>query len=213
MFDVNLIENSTLDAGLEGWAAVGECTKLSVREEEPEKVPTETINDVPKDYRASGRYILASGRAEDTDGVCKEIAGKLKPRVTYRVSGWISLGDCGGVEEESGCSHVVCVGLRVDDENLHGAAVCAEPGKWTEIKGAFRLKKSPCGAAVHVHGAPAGVDLKVMDLQVFATDRKKRFRKLRKKTDTVSARAGLDFSDCSSASYLFKTNDICVMMG
>jgi Tfp pilus assembly PilM family ATPase len=39
--------------------------------------------------------------------------------------------------------------------------------------------------AVHVQGAPAGVDVKVMDLQVFAVDRKARFKKLRKKTDKV----------------------------
>jgi hypothetical protein len=44
---------------------------------------------------------------------------------------------------------VVRVNLRVDDECVvKGGAVCAEAGNWTEIKGAFRLKKSPCAAAV-----------------------------------------------------------------
>jgi hypothetical protein len=72
MFDVNLIENSTLGAGLDGWSPVGDRTKLSVHEEEPaNKVPTETINDVPDEYRPSGRYILASGRAAETDGLCR----------------------------------------------------------------------------------------------------------------------------------------------
>jgi hypothetical protein len=205
MFDVNLIENSTLDAGLDGWSPVGDCTKLSVHEEEPAQVPTETINDVPDEYRPSGRYILASGRAAETDGLCRAITGALKPRVTYRVAGWISVAGVDGAEE-GGSGHPVCVGLRVDDDcDVHGAAVCAVPGKWTEIKGAFRLKKSPCAAAAYVQGAPAGVDVKVMDLQVYATDRKARFRKLRRKTDKVSAltlTGGLDDSDSSSASNL-----------
>ncbi|KAL6848228.1 hypothetical protein ACP4OV_022356 [Aristida adscensionis] len=194
-FDVNLIENSALEEGLAGWAPVGACTALSVHEEEPAKVPTETINDVGEDYRPSGRYILARGRADEGDGLCQAITARLKPRVTYRVAGWISLaGDCAGAAAAGG-GHAVRVNLRLagggdgDEECVvEGGAVCAVAGKWTEIKGAFRLKKSPCAAAVYVQGAPAGVDVKVMDLQVFATDRKARFRKLRKKTDKVRRR-------------------------
>ena len=183
VFDLNLIENSALEDGLAGWAPVGSCTALSVHEEEP----TETINDVGEDYRPSGRYILASGRADEADGLRQAIKGALKPRVTYRVAGWISLG--GGAAAE-GAGHAVRVNLRLDDDEcvVEGGAVCAEVGKWAEIKGAFRLKRSPRAAAVSVQGAPAGVDVKVMDLQVFATDRKARFRKLRRKTDKVSER-------------------------
>lgn len=186
VFDMNLIENSALEDGLAGWAPVGSCTTLSVHNEDPAKVPTETINDVEDGYRPSGRYILASGRADEADGLRQAItiAAALKPRVTYRVAGWISLGDGG----EGTGAVPVRVNLRVDDECVvEGGAVCAEAGRWVEIKGAFRLKKSPdCAAEVYVQGAPAGVDVKVMDLQVFATDRKARFRKLRKKTDKVS---------------------------
>lgn len=187
LFDVNLIENSALEDGLSGWSPVGTCTALSVVEEEPAKVPTETINDVADGYRPSGRYILASGRADEADGLRRPIAAAalIKPRVTYRVAGWIALGGDGAT---AGDSHAVRVNLRLDDDDgcvVEGGAVCAEPGKWTEIKGAFRLKKSPCAAEVYVQGAPPGVDVKVMDLQVFATDRKARFRKLRKKTDKV----------------------------
>lgn len=185
---MNLIENSALEDGLAGWAPVGTCTTLSVGEEEPAKVPTETINDVADGYRPSGRYILASGRADEADGLRRAItaAALIKPRVTYRVAGWIGLGD-GAAEGATG--HAVRVNIRLDEDDgcvVEGGAVCAVVGKWTEIKGAFRLKKSPCAAEVYVQGAPAGVDVKVMDLQVFATDRKARFRKLRKKTDKVS---------------------------
>lgn len=184
VFDENLVENSALEDGLAGWAPLGSCTALSVHNEEPAKVPTETINNVGGGYKPSGRYILAAGRADEKDGLCQEISGALKARVTYRVAGWISLGD------EAEGEHAVRVNLRLDDDEclVEGGAVCAEAGKWTEIKGAFRLKTSPCGAAVYVQGAPAGVDVKVMDLQIFATDRKARFRKLRKKTDKVRKR-------------------------
>lgn len=194
VFDANVIQNSALEDGLAGWAPLGSCTELSVHHEEPAKVPTETINDVEDGYKPSGKYILAAGRGDEEDGLCQAIpAGALKPRVTYRVAGWISLGD--GADGE----HAVRVNIRLGGDGaeggeseecalvVEGGAVCAEAGKWTEIKGVFRLKESPqSGAAVHVQGAPAGVDVKVMDLQVFATDRKARFKKLRKKTDKVS---------------------------
>jgi hypothetical protein len=190
VYDANLLRNSALEDGLAGWAALGACTKLAAHEEEPANVPTETINDVADDYKPSGRYILATGRACEEDGLCQAITGSaLKPRITYRVAGWISLGD--GTKEEA----VVRVNIRLGGDGeeeclvVEGGVVCAEAAKWTEIKGVFRLKGTlPSGAAaVHVQGAPAGVDVKVMDLQVFAVDRKARFKKLKKKTDKVSS--------------------------
>ncbi|CAM0879021.1 unnamed protein product [Alopecurus aequalis] len=204
VFDANLLRNATLEDGLAEWAPLGACTKLSAHEEEPANVPTETINDVADDYRPSGRYILASGRACEEDGLRQAIpGGALRHRVTYRVAGWISLG--GEVDGE----HVVRVNVRLggngDEEEcmvVEGGVVGAEAGKWTEIKGVFRLKGClPSGAAaVHVQGAPAGVDVKVMDLQVFATDRKARFKKLRKKTDKVRRRdVVLKFADAGAS--------------
>uniref|UniRef100_A0ACD5VA18 Uncharacterized protein n=1 Tax=Avena sativa TaxID=4498 RepID=A0ACD5VA18_AVESA len=191
VFDANLLRNSALEEGLAGWAALGACTELSAHEEEPANVPTETINDVADDYRPSGRYILAKGRACEEDGLRQAIpGGALKPRVTYRVAGWISLGE--GAEAEAVVRVNIRLGGDAEEECLvvEGGAVCAEKGKWTEIKGVFRLKASPAlsAAAVHVQGAPAGVDVRVMDLQVFATDRKARFKKLKKKTDKVRRR-------------------------
>jgi hypothetical protein len=123
-----------------------------------------------------------SGRADEKDGLRQAITGALKPRVTYRVAGWVSLG------APSPANAAVRVNLAVDgDEGLvECGAVSAEAGRWTEVKGALRLRTEPSRAAVYVHGAPAGVDVKVMDLRVFATDRKARFRLLKDKTDKVS---------------------------
>ncbi|GJN00008.1 hypothetical protein PR202_ga17155 [Eleusine coracana subsp. coracana] len=89
-------------------------------------------------------------------------------------------------------SHPVRVSVRVNENEgssvLDAGAVCAEAGKWTEIKGAFRLRESPMSADVYVHGAPAGVELKVMDLRIIATDHKARFAQLKEKTDKVRKR-------------------------
>ena len=104
-------------------------------EDEEEADDDDDVEVVGEDYRPSGRYILASGRADEADGLRQSIKGALKPRVTYRVAGWISLG--GGAAAE-GAGHAVRVNLRVDDECVvEGGAVCAEAGKWAEIKGAF----------------------------------------------------------------------------
>uniref|UniRef100_M8CG38 Endo-1,4-beta-xylanase C n=1 Tax=Aegilops tauschii TaxID=37682 RepID=M8CG38_AEGTA len=86
----------------------------------------------------------------------------------------------------------VNLGVDEDDngnENLvECGVVSAEAGGWTELMGAFRLRTEPRSAAIYVHGAPAGVDVKVMDLRVFQTDRKARFRQLRDKTDKARKR-------------------------
>jgi hypothetical protein len=178
-FDVNLLQNSTLeDGGLACWAPFGSrTTTLSVHSVEDGA----TLPVTMEQKLGSGRYILVSGRADEKDGLRQAITGALKPRITYRVGGWVRL----GASSPAGGA-AVRVNLAVDGDEVECGAVCAEAGGWTEIKGAFRLRTEPRGAAVYVHGAPAGVDVKVMDLRVFATDRQARFRQLKDKTDKVS---------------------------
>ncbi|EAY97420.1 hypothetical protein OsI_19350 [Oryza sativa Indica Group] len=193
-FEVNLIED---DGGLAGWAPVGTRTALSSHAERDTAMlisgavsaaePNERIR------RSSGRYIVASRRADEEDGLRRAVpAGALVPRVTYRVVGWVSVQGQG-----DGRHHAVRVGLRVDGDGGDdergswldcGAARVEVGGGWAEINGAFRLRASPRVAAVHVHGAPAGVDVKVMDLQVYATDRKARLTQLKEQTDKVRKR-------------------------
>ncbi|KAL5201999.1 hypothetical protein ABZP36_012951 [Zizania latifolia] len=197
-FDVNLIE----DGGLAGWAPLGSRTTLSVHvdvEQDPTMLPD--VGRERERIRPSGRYVLATRRDEEEDGLQHAVpAGALVPRVTYRVVGWVGVqgGGSGGAAAAGGdgSHHAVRVGLRVDDGGDErcrwidcGAACTDAAGGWAEINGAFRLR-APClrVAAVHVHGAPAGVDVKVMDLQVFATDRKARFRHLKEETDKVRKR-------------------------
>jgi hypothetical protein len=173
VFDVNAI----------GWAPFGSGTALSLRtEDRPERLPAATV--VGHGHTPSGRYVLAAGRSDEDHGLCQAITpGALKPRVTYRVAGWISV-----AAAEHGSRHAVHVSIRLDDGRrvVASGAVCAEPGRWAELKGAFRLRETPRFAAVHVHGAPPGVHVKVMDLRIIATDRKARSRDLVEKTDKVS---------------------------
>ena len=184
-----------------GWAPSGARTALSLHHElDPARLPAASAAVRPHGHTPSGRYVLAGGRADEEDGLCQAITpGALKPRVTYRVAGWISVAAAGaGVGGTTTAHHhpAVHVSIRVDGGRCvmdGGAVACsaaasddASSSRWAEIKGGFRLKESPRSAAVHVHGAPAGVDVKVMDLRIIATDRKARFRYLKDKTDKVS---------------------------
>lgn len=183
-----------------GWAPSGARTALSLHHElDTAKLPAGGA--VGHGHTPSGRYVLATGRADEEHGLCQAITpGALKPRVTYRVAGWISVSVAAAPGAGVGGTtthHPVHVTISVDDGRCvidGGAVACSgasesEEGggsRWAEIKGAFRLKESPRSAAVYVHGAPAGVDVKVMDLRIIATDRKARFSYLKDKTDKVS---------------------------
>ncbi|XP_066318476.1 endo-1,4-beta-xylanase 1-like isoform X1 [Miscanthus floridulus] len=190
VFEVNAI----------GWAPSGARTALSLHHElDPARLPAaKGVAAIGHERTPSGRYVLAAGRADEDDGLCQAITpGALKPRVTYRVAGWVSVAAAAPGAGVGGTTthHPVHVSIRVDG----GAVACSaasdsesEAGtggsRWAEIKGAFRLKESPRSAVVYVHGAPAGVDVKVMDLRIIATDRKARFSYLKEKTDKVRKR-------------------------
>jgi len=192
-----------------GWAPSGARTALSLHHElDPARLPAANKGAATvggHERTPSGRYVLATGLADEEDGLCQAITpGALKPRVTYRVAGWISVSVAAAPGAGVGGTttyHPVHVSIRVDDGRCvidGGAVACSAAASeseaagggsgWAEIKGAFRLKESPRSAAVHVHvhGVPAGVDVKVMDLRIIATDPKARFSYLKDKTDKVS---------------------------
>ncbi|EEE53821.1 hypothetical protein OsJ_00270 [Oryza sativa Japonica Group] len=171
----------------------GSCT-LSVHDDPAPETPpphplsaTEDDADEPRP-RPSGRYVLAAHRAGERDGLCRELSRAPAAKVTYRVAGWVGLQGAGAAD---GCCHAVRVEVCTDDGRpVGGGVVVAEAGKWGEIMGSFRVDddEPPRCAKVFVHGPPAGVDLKVMDLQVFAVNKIARLRHLRKKTDKVRKR-------------------------
>uniref|UniRef100_A0A0E0L100 GH10 domain-containing protein n=1 Tax=Oryza punctata TaxID=4537 RepID=A0A0E0L100_ORYPU len=183
-FGVNLIGNDGAapvdEASLTGWAPVGSRTTLSTHVEQDPPAAMLPAVDGGREHRPSGRYVLAARRDGEEHGLRHAVpVGALVPRVTYRVAGWVAVHvQGGGGESSSEESHVVRVNLHVDGGGdgecrvIDCGAVCAGvAGGWVEIKGAFRLKETPRGAtAVHVHGAPAGVGVKVMDLRVRKRD-------------------------------------------
>lgn len=178
---MNLIENCNSEDGLAGWAPSGKST-LSVHDDPaPDTLPSLSDDPAERERKPSGRYVLAAHRADEKDGLCREISCAPRPKITYRVAGWVGLGP--GAD---GC-HAVRVVVCTDDDDrpVGGGVVVAEAGKWGEIKGSFRVDEQPRCAKVYVHGPPAGVDLKVMDLQVFGVNKIARLRHLRKKTDKV----------------------------
>ncbi|XP_040380479.1 endo-1,4-beta-xylanase 2-like [Oryza brachyantha] len=206
-FGVDLIE---VEHGLAGWSPVGARTAVSAHVERERDdaavllpaVATEGQSERRRP-RPSGPYVVAARRAGEEDGMRHALpAGALVPRVTYRVVGWVGVvqvqvqvrveGGGGGAAGGQQHAAAVRVGLRVDDDDGCGrwidCGAVSAAGGWAEINGAFRLRTRPLAAAVHVCGAPAGVDVKVMDLQVFATDRKARFRQLKEETDKVRKR-------------------------
>ncbi|XP_044373356.1 uncharacterized protein [Triticum aestivum] len=178
-----LYQDVNMDGSLTGCALFGSSTTtLSAHNEEKTAITVAVGGNEP-----SGRYILVAGRSDEKDGVRLPIpVGVLKPAITYRVAGWISLGGAGAAP---GTSHPVRIHLDVDENGSESqlveyGAVCTQEGARTEIMGAFRLRTEPrSAAAVCVHGAPAGVDVKVMDLRVSPVDHKARFRQLKDKTD------------------------------
>ncbi|KAL6864995.1 hypothetical protein ACP4OV_016146 [Aristida adscensionis] len=192
-------QEGVLDVNAAGWAPSGPRTALSFHDEDPARLPAATA--VGHGHAPSGRYVLAAGRDAEDDGLYQAIPpAALKPRVTYRVTGWISVGAAPPSGEEDGGAGgsrpgrhdaaAVRVRISLDDGRrvVDGGAVGAEAGGWTEIRGAFRLTETPRSAAVYVQGAPPGVDVKVMDLRIIATDRKARFSHLKDKTDKVRKR-------------------------
>lgn len=197
---MNLIEtsyDSEDDGLLAGWAPSGSCTLSAHAEEVQVPLPSlaATLADDDDDEeevrqqrsrKPSGRYVLAAHRASDTDGLCRAISRAPRPKVTYRLAGWVGVQSA--AVEGSG-SHAVHVEVRVDGDRCVGGGVAVvEAGKWGEVKGSFRVDDDddpPRHAKVYVHGPPAGVDLKVMDLQVCAVNKIPRLRHLRKKADRV----------------------------
>ncbi|CAO2204787.1 unnamed protein product [Urochloa humidicola] len=205
---MNLVEDhcDTADGGLTaGWAPSGSCTlSAHARDPAPDTLPPPPLaatpgaagdddsdeeEGVPRARKPSGRYVVAANRVDEKDGLCRAISRLPRPWVTYRVSGWVGVDAAAG--EEGSSSHAVHVEVRVDGHRPVGGGVAiVEPGKWCEIKGSFRVDddEPPRSATVHVHGPPAGVDLKVMDLQVCAVNKIPRLRHLRKKADRVRKR-------------------------
>lgn len=176
-FGVNIIENSNLGDGTNGWFPLGSCT-LSVGSGSPRIIPPMARDSLGPHESLSGRYLLITNRTQTWMGPAQMITEKLKLFLTYQVSAWVRVasGPTG--------PQIVNVVLSVDDQWVNGGQVEIVDGRWHEIGGSFRIEKQASKVMVCIQG-PSGVDLMIAGLQIFAVDRQARFKYLRRQTEKV----------------------------
>ncbi|CAA2934205.1 endo-1,4-beta-xylanase A-like [Olea europaea subsp. europaea] len=194
-FGVNIIANSNLSDGTNGWFPLGNCT-LSVGNGSPHILPPmarESLGHAP----LSGRYILVTKRTQTWMAPAQIITDKLKLYLTYQVSAWVRIGT-GATRPQN-----INVALGVDSQWVNGGQVEINDDRWHEIGGSFRIEKQPAKVMVYVQGPDAGVDLMVAGLQIFPVDREARFKHLQSETDKIRKRnVILKFSASDSTTLL-----------
>ncbi|KAL5074619.1 hypothetical protein RYX36_013603 [Vicia faba] len=196
-FGVNIIENSNLDNGTNGWSPLGNCT-LSVGTGSPRVIPPMARDSLGPHESLSGRYILVTNRTQTWMGPSQTITEKLKLYLTYQVSAWVRTSSGSHGPQNVGIS------LSVDGQWVNGGQTEVADSRWHEIGGSFRIEKQPSNVFVYIQGPVSGVDLMVAGLQIFPVDRQARFRYLRKQTDKIRKRdVTLKFSGVDTCEYTF----------
>lgn len=180
-YGVNIIQNSELSNGTNGWFSLGNCT-MSVATGSPRILPPMAKESLGSHEPLSGRYILVTNRTQTWMGPAQIITDQLKLFLTYQVSAWVKIG--------SGASgpQNVNVALSVDNQWVNGGQVDATSDRWHEVGGSFRIEKQPSKVMVYIQGPSSGVDLMVAGVQIFAVDREARFRHLRREADKIRKR-------------------------
>ncbi|CAK8569807.1 unnamed protein product [Lathyrus sativus] len=199
IFGLNIIENSNLSDDTKGWFPLGSCT-LSVKTGSPHIVPPMARDSLGPHELLSGRYILVTNRTQTWNGPAQVITDKVKLFLTYQVSAWVRIGS-----GSSGPQNVN-VALGADNEWINGGQTEVSDKQWHEIGGSFRIEKQPSKLMVYIQGPASGVDLMVAGLQIFAVDRRARFRYLKMQTDKIRKRdVVLKFSGLDASSYVNTT--------
>ncbi|XWS14847.1 hypothetical protein CRYUN_Cryun35bG0043600 [Craigia yunnanensis] len=195
-FGVNIITNSQLNGGTNGWFPLGNCN-LSVGSGSPHILPLMARASLGANEPLSGSCILVKNRTQTWMGPAQMITDKLKLFLTYQVSAWVQIGPGASGPQN------VNVALGVDSQWVNGGQVEINDGRWHEIGGSFRIEKQPSKVMVYIQGPAAGVDLMVAGLQIFPVDREARFKYLRRQTDKIRKRdVILKFSGAGSSSLL-----------
>ncbi|XP_056173096.1 endo-1,4-beta-xylanase 1-like isoform X4 [Syzygium oleosum] len=198
-FGVNIIENSDLNNGTNGWFPLGNCI-LSAQTGSPHILPPSARDSLGPHEPLSGRYILVTNRTQTWMGPAQIITDKLKLFLTYQVSAWVRIG--------SGASgpQNINIALGVDNQWVNGGQVEANDDRWHELSGSFRIEKQPSKVMVYIQGPASGVDLMVAGVQIFPVDRRARFKHLKHLTDKLRKRdVVLKFSGADSSSLLGAT--------
>lgn len=177
-FGVNIIANSNLNDGTNGWFPLGNCT-FSVGSGSPHILPPMARDSLGPHEPLSGRYILVTNRTQTWMGPAQMITDKVKLFLTYQVSAWVRIGS-----GENGPQNVN-VAIGVDSQWVNGGQAEVTHERWHEIGGSFRIEKQPAKVMVYIQGPAEGVDLMVAGVQIFPVDRQGRFRHLKRQTDKI----------------------------
>ncbi|GFY85944.1 glycosyl hydrolase family 10 protein [Actinidia rufa] len=195
-YGINIITNSNLYDGTNGWFPLGNCT-LSVGTGSPHILPPMARDSLGPHQPLSGRYILVTNRTQTWMGPAQTITDKLELYLTYQVSAWVRIGS-GATGPQN-----VNVALGVDNQWVNGGQVEVNHDTWHEIGGSFRIEKKPAKVMVYVQGPASGVDFMLAGLQIFPVNRHARFKHLTRQTDKIRKRdVVLKFSGLDSSSLL-----------
>ncbi|XP_022137962.1 uncharacterized protein LOC111009247 [Momordica charantia] len=201
-YGVNIIENSNLSNGTNGWFPLGNCT-LNVGTGSPRVVPPMARDSLGPSEPLSGRYILVTNRTQTWMGPAQMITDKVKLFLTYQVSAWVKVGS-GATGAQN-----VNVALGVDSQWVNGGQVKISDDRWHEIGSSFRIEKQSAKIMVYIQGPAPNVDLMVAGLQIFPVDRHARLRYLKTQTDKIRRRdITLKFSGSSSSGTFIKVRQM-----
>ncbi|KAL1817665.1 hypothetical protein ACET3Z_020239 [Daucus carota] len=192
-YGVNVIANSNLYDGSNGWFSLGNCT-LTVANGSPRVLPPMARDTLGQHAPLSGRCILVTNRTQTWMGPAQVITDKVKLYLTYQVSAWVRIGSRAAGPQN------VNVAVGVDSQWVNGGQAEINDTRWHEIGGSFRIEREAAKVMVYVQGPAQGVDFMVAGLQIFPVNREARFRHLKRQTDQVRKRdVTLKFSASDSS--------------
>ncbi|KAI3689102.1 hypothetical protein L2E82_47051 [Cichorium intybus] len=192
-YGVNIITNSDLRNGTNGWFPLGNCA-LGVTTGSPHVLPPTARDTLGPHEPLSGHGIHATNRTQTWMGPAQMITDKIKLFVTYQVSAWVRLG------HGSSGTHNVNVALGVDNQWVNGGQVEINDDRWHEISGSFRIEKEFGKVMVYIQGPAPGISFMVAGFQIFAVDRKARLKQLKQQTDKIRKQdVTLKFSNSDSS--------------
>ncbi|KAL8145360.1 endo-1,4-beta-xylanase 1-like isoform X1 [Apium graveolens] len=197
-YGVNVIANSNLNDGSNGWFSLGNCT-LSIANGSPRVLPPMARDSLGQHAPLSGRCILVSNRTQTWMGPAQMITDKIKLYLTYQVSAWVRI-----VSKAAGPQNVN-VAVGVDTQWVNGGQAEINDARWHEIGGSFRIEKEAAKVMVYIQGPASGIDFMVAGLQIFPVDRQARFRHLKRQTDQTRKRDVILKFSGSDSSMLFGT--------
>ncbi|CAN0878274.1 Endo-1,4-beta-xylanase 1 [Linum grandiflorum] len=181
-FGVNILHNSNLTDGTNGWFPLGNCS-LAVATGSPRELAPMARESLRVHEPLSGRCIAVTNRTQTWMGPAQIITDKVKLFSTYQITAWVKIGPGSTNGPQN-----VNVALGVDDEWVNGGQVEINDDRWHEIGSSFRIEKQASKIMVYIQGPAAGTDFMVAGLQIFAVDRAARFEHLKRLTDKIRKR-------------------------